>query len=121
CGRRVRKPEPGTKGRAGRAGQMPRAAWRRRAAAREESLTNAILERVEGHDCEPAPSLEQPLGGGKPARKFLELLIEVKTQRLEGARRRVLGLVALAPEHAGNDVRQLLRRLDRRFGAPCHD
>src|SRR5262249_41851637 len=89
--------------------------------AREEALSDAILERMEGDDYQPATGLEQPLCGGKTACELIELVVQIKTERLEGTRRRVFGFVALAAEHARDDVRQLFRRLDRRFGAPCHD
>src|SRR5262245_30359607 len=100
---------------------MARAAWCWRAPAREEALNDAILERMEGNHHKPATSPQQPLGGGKTLCELLELLVDVKTKRLEGARRRVLGFATLAAEHPCHDVGELLRSLDGFFDAPRHD
>src|SRR6187200_1816980 len=115
----VKKSEARGKFRRGSFGQMARAARRRRAPVREEALDDAVLEGMEGDHHEPAASFQQPLSGGKTARKLLELLVEIKTERLEGPRRGVLGFIALAAEHARHDVRQFFCRLYRRFSAVC--
>jgi len=98
---------------------MARGARRRRAPVREEALDDAVLKGMEGDYHEPAASFQQPLGCGKTACELLELLVEIKTERLEGPRRGVLGFVALAAEHAHHALRQFFCRLDRRFGAAC--
>src|SRR5262245_9031607 len=115
----VKKPEARGEFRSGSFSQMARGARRRRAPVREEPLDNADLERLEADYHDPAASAQPPLGCGKTACEFLKLLVEIKTERLEGPRRGVLGFVALAAEHARHDFRQFFRRLYRRFGAAC--
>src|SRR6187397_2989779 len=115
----VKKPEARGEFRSGSFGQMARGTRRRRAPVREEALDDAVLEGMEGDYHEPAASFQQPLGCGKTACELLELLVEIKTERLEGPRRGVLGFVALAAEHARHDVRQFFCRLYRRFSAVC--
>ena len=94
---------------------MARRLGGRGAAAGKKPLGDAVLERMEGDDDEPASGLEQALGGGQASGELAKLIVEIEPERLEGARRRVLGLVALAAEHAGDDVGELAGRGDRRF------
>ena len=77
------------------------------AARGEKALGDAVLQRMEGDDGEPALRLEQMLGGAQAPRELEKLLIEIEAERLEGPRRRVLGLVMPAAKHAGDDVGEL--------------
>ena len=64
------------------------AAARRGAGAElEEALDDAVLERVEGHDREPAAGRERRLGGGEAAGELAELVVDRDAQRLEAAGR----------------------------------
>src|SRR6266508_1058410 len=110
----VKKPEAWCKCRTGSFGEMPRAARRRCAPAGEEPLGDAILERMEGDDHEPASRLEQPLGGRKTSGELVELFVEIKAERLEGPGRWMFHLIALAADHARHDVGKLARGQDRR-------
>src|SRR5581483_6525832 len=92
----VKKPEARREGRAFGPRQMTRWLCRRGAPAGEEPLDDAVLERMEGDDDKPSARLQQALGGGKSASKLTKFVIEIDSERLEGPRRRVLGLVMLA-------------------------
>ena len=52
-------------------------------AAREELLDDAVLERVEGHDREPAAGLQHALGRGEAAQQLAELVVDGDAQGLE--------------------------------------
>src|SRR6187397_2617589 len=93
----------------------------RRAARREEALGDSVFERMEGDDSEPPLWFQQMLRRAQAARELEQLLVEIEAKRLEGARRRVLGVVVLAAEHAGDDVGKLGRTRDRRFCPARHD
>ena len=62
----------------------------------EEALDDAVLERVEGDDGEPAARRERTLGGGEAAGELAELVVDRDAQRLEAAGRgvRLAGLRA---------------------------
>ena len=86
---------------------MARGPWRGSAPAGEEPLGDAILQRMKGDDDQPASRLEQALGGCEPVRELAELIVEIEPERLEGPRRRVLGLVALPAKYARHDLGEL--------------
>src|SRR4029077_17852591 len=88
----------------------------RRASRHEKALGDAVLERMEGDDSEPALWLQQMLGGAQAAGGIEQLLIKIEAERLEGACRRVLGLVVPAAAHAGDDVGKLPGPGNRRLG-----
>ena len=74
--------------------------------AGEKALGDAVFERMEGDDGEPALRLEEMLGGAQAPRKLEKLLIEIEAERLEGPRRRVFGIVMLAAKHAERRCRR---------------
>src|SRR5262245_12291572 len=76
---------------------------------------------MEGDDGKPALGFQQMLGGAQAAGKLEKLLIEIEAERLEGARRRVFGLVMPAAAHVSDDVGKLPGSSDRRLGPACHD
>ena len=79
---------------------------RRRAGAElQEALDDAVLERVEGDDREPAAGRERRLGGGEAARELAELVVDRDPERLEAARRRVR-LAGLRPRQQPLDQRR---------------
>ena len=61
--------------RAWRAGRMARGARRRVAALGEELLDDAVFQRMERHDGQPAPRLQNLLGGRQPALEFAQFVI----------------------------------------------
>ena len=68
---------------------MAGALWGGHAARGEKALGDAVFERMEGDDGEPAPRLEEMLGGAQAPRKLEQLLIEIETERLKGSGRRM--------------------------------
>src|SRR6476660_10204466 len=100
---------------------MAGGAGSRHAARCEKALGDAVLERMEGDDGKPALGLQQMLGGAQAASKLEQLLIEIEAERLEGARRRVLGIVMPAAEHAGDNVGKLPGPSDRRLRSASPD
>ena len=57
---------------------MARDPRRRGAPAGEEPLGDAVLERMEGDDDEPAAGLEQPLGRREPVGELAKLVVEIE-------------------------------------------
>src|SRR6478736_6568729 len=100
---------------------MARGAGGRHASRREKALGDTVLERMEGDDGEPALGFQQMLGGAQAASELEQLFIEIEAKRLEGARRRVLGLVMPAAEHAGDDVGKLAGPGNRRLSPARHN
>ena len=70
----------------------------------DEALDDAVLERMEGDDGQPAAGLQRPLGGKQRAGELAELVIDEDAQRLEDAGRRVDLVLRIAAD----------MRLDRR-------
>src|SRR6478735_7199824 len=100
---------------------MARGAGGRYASRREKALGDTVLERMEGDDGKPALGFQQMLGGAQAASELEQLIIEIEAERLEGARRRVLGIVMPAAEHAGDNVGKLAGPQDRRLRSARHD
>ena len=94
---------------------MAGALWGGHAARGEKALGDAVFERMEGDDGEPALRRKQMLGGAQAPRELEKLLIEIEAERLKGPRRRVLGIVMPAAKHAGDDVGKLAGARDRLF------
>src|SRR5690606_1198833 len=69
--------------------QMARAARRGPGALTQESLDDAVLERMEGDHGQSASGRQDPLRRGQSALELAQLVVHVETQRLEAARRRV--------------------------------
>ena len=61
----------------------------------QEALDDAILEAVEADHRQPSARPEQPLGAAQRLLELVELAVDVDTDRLEAAGRRVLGSRAL--------------------------
>ncbi len=57
----------------------------------------------------------------RPTGELEQLLIEIEAERLEGPRRRVLGLIVPAAKHAGDDVGKLAGPGDGGFCPARHD
>ena len=98
---------------------MPRAAAAVRAIG-EERLDDAVFQRMERHDDEPAAGLEHALGGEQRLLQFVELFVDEDAQRLERARRRMDFARTLA-HHARDDLGERPRRRDRRVLARLDD
>ena len=62
---------------------------------------------MEADHREPAARLEQALGGGQPGLELVELAVDVDADRLEAARRRVLGRTDAVAERLAHDLREL--------------
>ena len=86
----------------------------------QEGLDDAVLERMEGHDDEPAAGLQDSFGGGERRHQLGQLLVDENPQRLERPRRR-MDLVRLGTDHAADDIRQRLGGDDRRLLAGGDD
>ncbi|GMA76045.1 hypothetical protein GCM10025880_24620 [Methylorubrum aminovorans] len=71
---------------------------------------------MKGHYGEPAAGLEHPLGGVEAAHEFAEFVVHRDPQALEAAGRRMDRGTGFGPHHAGDELGELGRRLDR--GAP---
>jgi hypothetical protein len=71
---------------------------------------------VEGDDGEPAAGLQDLLGRLEAALQFLELLVEMDPDRLEGARGRILLLAGMMAGRLADDVGELAGALDRTGG-----
>src|SRR5690242_2373372 len=94
---------------------MPRGGRPLRAVA-DEALDDAILERMEGHDDEPAARLQHPFRRDQRARELAELVVDVDAQRLERAGGGVDTVLRLAADHLADDPGQIERRLEGLFG-----
>ncbi len=55
------------------------------AARGKEALDDAVFERMEGDDDQPAAGLQQPFGSMQRLDQFIELGVHMDAQRLEGA------------------------------------
>jgi len=89
------------------------------ASHRQEILDDAVLERMERDDDEPAAGRKQALGRNEPVREAAKLVVDEDAQRLERAGRRV-NVAGPSAHDAGDDRRELRRRADRLLAA-CGD
>src|SRR5659263_279901 len=100
---------------------MARGARRRRAAAGEEALGDAVFQRMESDNGQTAARPEQPLGGGEAVGQLVKLVVEIEAKALEGAGGGVLLVVVLAAQHAGHEVGKLGGGDNWLLGPPRHD
>src|SRR5690348_5833128 len=87
---------------------------------REKRLDHPVLERMERDHDEAAARLEDALGGHETARELAELVIDVETQRLERARRR-MDVPRPRAHHAPHDLGQRGCGPDRRLRTRLHN
>src|SRR5438093_6923534 len=80
--------------------------------ARHELLHDAVLERVEGDDREPATGSKDPERGREAFLDVLELVVDGDAQGLEHARRRVDASAARL-FHARDEAPEIRGRLER--------
>ena len=99
--------------------QVPRAAHFLAGTLLQEPLHDAIFQRVEGDDHQPAARLQGALGGGKSASQLAQLVIHVDAQRLEGLRRRMLRITAPAADRARDKLASVLRGGDGAIFSTC--
>ena len=85
-----------------------------------ELFDDAIFERVETDDREPAADLEQLQRARERAAQLAELVIDVHAQRLEGAGRGILSGLAGA-HYACDQLRQFQGTRQRMRGAVGDD
>src|SRR5690606_39197896 len=84
------------------------------------ALDDAVFERMEADDGQPPAFAQQTLGCEQPLDQLFELTVHRNAQRLEGARCG-MGIAWLAAYGLLDDLCQLQRRFDRRFGARRND
>ena len=87
----------------------------------DEALDDAVLERMEGDDGEPAAGLQRPLGGKQRAGELAELVIDEDAQRLEDAGGRVDLVLRIAADMRLDGVGKVERALERALLAPPLD
>ena len=97
-------------------GCMARAARYARALL-QEALDDAVLQRMEGDDDEPAALAQHRLGRGERLRQLLELAVDEDAERLEGARRRMDARRAGRAGGARDDLGEPRGAQDRLFRA----
>src|SRR4029079_11209784 len=72
-----------------------------------EFLDDAVLERMEPHNREPAARLQELLCSTERTHEFLELAIDVDAQSLKGPRRRMDGILGLSSDDGFDEPGQL--------------
>ena len=95
-----------------RLGQEARAG-RIAGAVGDETLDDAVLERMERHHGKPAAGLQHALGGKQRLRQLAELVVDEDAQRLEDARRRMDLVARLAADMGFDGVGEVERALER--------
>ena len=83
----------------------------------QKALHDAVLERMEGDDDEPAAVAKHRLGGAERARQLLELAIDEDAERLKRARRRMDARRAGRAGRARDDLGEPRGAEDRLFCA----
>src|SRR5262245_18458580 len=94
---------------------MPRRLGGLARARGEKALGDAVFQRMEGDDQQPATLAQDLHRRDQPSRQFAQLVIHEETQRLEAARRRVLRIVVAAWNDGGYHIGLLKRALKRLF------
>ena len=87
----------------------------------DEALDDAVLERMEGDDGEPAARLQRPLGGKQRTGELAELIIDEDAQRLEDAGGRVDLVLRIAADMRLDGIGKVERALERALLAPPLD
>ena len=100
-------------------GQMPRARGNL-AALGQEILDDAVFQRMEGDDDEPAAWLQHALGGRERFMQLVEFFVDEDAQRLERTGCGV-NFVGLGAHHFCDEIGQRPRGRDRRFLARGDD
>src|SRR5262245_18790415 len=117
----VKELETGLWGRFDGGRQMARAVGLRRRSLPEEAFDQSVLERMERDDDEASSWRQHALGCAKAARQLEKLVVDVDAQRLEGARRGVAAVDLFAPQHTGDELRELNGAGDGPLAPPCDD
>ena len=73
----------------------------------EEGLDDAVLERMERHDGEPATGLQQRFGRNQRRRELAELVVDVDAERLEHAGRWMTSRLPATADDALDETREL--------------
>ena len=87
----------------------------------DEALDDAVLERMEGDDGEPAAWLQHALGGEQCAGELAELVIDEDAQRLEDAGGRMDLVLRVAADMRLDRIGKVERALERALLAPPLD
>ena len=87
----------------------------------EEILDDAVFERMEGHRDQPPAGAQDGFGRRQPGDQLAQLVIDEQPQRLKAARRRMLGVVVAAAEHARDEVGEFQRAVERRVITAADD
>src|SRR5262245_44444387 len=109
----VNEPETWRRRGPGLGRQVARAGCRGLGAALEKPLHQAVLERMKGDDDEPPAGPEHLLGGRQGPLELAQLVVGVDAQGLEDAGSGMPAGDPLAPQHARDELPQLLRARDR--------
>ena len=96
-------------------------ACHRAGAVGDEALDDAVFQRMERDDDQPAAGLQDALGRKQRARQFAEFVIDEDAQRLEHAGSGMDLDLGIETEKAGNGLREIARALERLRGAPLLD
>ncbi len=83
----------------------------------QEAFHDAVLQRMEGDDDEPAALAQHRLRGCKRLGELVQLAVDEDAERLKGARRRMDARCADRPGRRRDDLGQLSGALDGRLGA----
>ncbi len=75
----------------------------------DEALDDAVLQRMEGDDGEPAARLQRALGRKQRAREFAEFVVDEDAQRLEDARRRMDPVLRIAADSVLDRLGEIAR------------
>ena len=87
----------------------------------DEALDDAVLQRMEGDDGQPAAGLQRALGGKQRPGKLAELVVDEDAQRLEDAGGGVDLVLRVAADMRLDRIGKVERALERALVAPPLD